>query len=259
MNKEVKKNWYTEYKLLGSMISVLCIGTIITACSKNTPADEPNPTAISNSAPASSTQPTGLVKNPISHNKVADVTQWMDQASTKTAAQLAQEEKLAKEQKEVKEKQILEAKRASDGKTQSIKSEGNSSPSQSTAAQVTKTTESKPVEPAPIVVAAAPSQVASVPLATKVNSEPERVVLKLVNNVPPKFPVSAAKAGVSEGTVSARIQIDTDGKVSKVEILKARPTKVFEKEVISALSQWKYAPIPNPQTAVVEFSFKGDQ
>src|SRR5450830_1191569 len=102
MNKEVKKNWYTEYKLLGSMISVLCIGTIITACSKNTPADEPNPTAISNSAPASSTQPTGLVKNPISHNKVADVTQWMDQASTKTAAQLAQEEKLAKEQKEVK-------------------------------------------------------------------------------------------------------------------------------------------------------------
>jgi TonB family protein len=75
--------------------------------------------------------------------------------------------------------------------------------------------------------------------------------------VQPAFPLQAAKAGVTEGSVSARFHVETDGKVSKVDILKATG-RYFEKEVINAANNWKYAPLSHPQVAVVEFHFKMD-
>ena len=266
MNKVVKNNWLSVY---GSLFSIVCTGLILTACSKNPPAEEANQTASIESPQVPTTPPTGLVKNPVSHNKVADVTQWMDQASTKTATQIAQAEKLAREQKELRDKQLFEAKRPLENKALVAKNDAVITNSQVPATTPIKVPEAKAVEPAPVVVAGAPAPVivasapaqniASASATTKPAPEAERIALKLVNNVQPKYPVSAVRAGITEGTVSARIHIDTDGKVSQVDILKARPSKVFEKEVIASLSQWKYAPITKPQTAILEFSFKSEQ
>ena len=257
MNKVVKNHWFQVFSVT---ISLLCVGSLMSGCSKNAPVEESKEASAASSASAPTAQPTGLVKNPVKNSKVVDVTQWMDQASTKTAAQIAQEEKLAKEKKDAKEKQLLDAKRLAESKPQNIKNEASSAVA-TAPSPAPKTTETKPAEPTPVAVSTPPPPIASAAPAPapKANATPERVVLKLVNNVQPKFPISAAKAGVTEGVVSARVHIETDGKVSKVEILKANPTRTFEKEVISAVSQWKYAPVPTPQTAVLEFSFKSEQ
>jgi protein TonB len=115
--------------------------------------------------------------------------------------------------------------------------------------------------PAPVQAAPAPVQVAAASPAPKPAAAPEPEksnVLKLLSNPAPKYPTAAARAGITEGAVSARLHIEPDGRVSQVEILKARPTKVFDKEVIAAASQWKYAPIAKGQTIVTEFNFKYD-
>ena len=164
-----------------------------------------------------------------------------------------------RKKKDAKEKQLLDAKRLAESKPQNLKNEASSTVA-AAPTPAPKTIETKPAEPTPVAVSTPPPVASAAPApAPKANATPERVVLKLVNNVQPKFPISAAKAGVTEGVVSARVHIETDGKVSKVEILKANPTRTFEKEVISAVSQWKYAPVPTPQTAVLEFSFKNEQ
>ncbi|MBR7793031.1 energy transducer TonB [Undibacterium sp. FT147W] len=250
MNKVVQQ---PAHKRRASAFAILCTGVLITACSKTPPPEEP-PKETAASA-ASGEMPTGLVKNPVNHGHVADVTKWMDQASNKTAAQIAQEEKLLKEAKEKeKEKQALEAKRAQESKAPPAKPTpvarevlaAASTPAPTPAPVVTK-----PVEAAP-VVAAAPA-----PVVAKA-AEPERIVLKLLNSVQPKYPASAARAGVTEGVVSAKIHVEPDGKVSQVEILKARPPRHFDKEVIATVMQWKYAPISRAQTTVTEFNFKID-
>jgi TonB family protein len=198
--------------------------------------------------------PTGLVKNPVNHGHVADVTKWMDQASNKTAAQIAQEEKLLKEAKEKeKEKQALEAKRAQESKT-------------------------PPAKPSPVareVLAAAsprlprrtcrdetgrssPGCRCSPGSGCCKSSRARAHRIKTAEQCSTEIPASAARAGVTEGVVSAKIHVEPDGKVSQVEILKARPPRHFDKEVIATVMQWKYAPISRAQTTVTEFNFKID-
>ncbi|MFZ6689144.1 energy transducer TonB [Undibacterium sp. SXout11W] len=264
MNKVVKKHWN---KIFESAFAVVYTGLIVTACSKNPPPDE-NKTVDTASSSTPASQPTGLVKNPVNHNKVADVTQWMDQASTKTAAQLAQEEKLAKD---AKEKQALEAKHLIDNKTvvnkpvanapNTLQASATAQASAPTPAPIQAT--AKPVEtpvqnPAPTASQATPVVASATPTKPPTTEPSDHQVLKTIASSQPKYPTTAARAGITEGKVSARIHIETDGKVSQVEILNARPKRYFEQEVIATVSQWKYAPIAKAQTTVLEFTFKLD-
>ncbi|MCU6435455.1 TonB family protein [Undibacterium sp. Jales W-56] len=241
MNKVVQNEMKRFCVLL---FNVCCTSMLVTACQKSPP---PEQVASAPVAEPVSSQPTGLVKNAIRHTEeTADVTRWMDQASTKTAAQMALEEKQAKEAKEVKlaaEAKALAAKTALNSPRDSVKAVAASIAQ--TPAAVPKAVEI-PVAP---VVAVAPSK--PVPIA-------EPVALKLISSVQPRFPKSAEKLGVTEGTVTARIHIETDGKVSGVDIIQAKPAKHFAPEVIAAASQWKYAPIASPQTKILEFNFKLD-
>jgi len=255
MNKVMSGNISSKRKTAptdpnyAALLSLCCTVALLTACSKAPPEEAPpTSTPPSYSGPA----PTGLVKNPVSHDRVADVTKWMDKASSKTPAQIAQEEKLAKEAKEAKEKLALEAKKMPVKTAPAMKD--TPVPTAVAAAPVSTPVATKAPEPAP-VVAAAPTTPAPAPAKA---AEPERVVLKLLSSVQPKFPGTALRSGVTEGVVSARLLIEPDGKVSKVEIVKARPTKYFDKEVIAAASQWRYAPIPRQSTAMLEFNFHMD-
>jgi TonB family protein len=57
----------------------------------------------------------------------------------------------------------------------------------------------------------------------------------------PQFPAEAAQAGVSEGRVRARLEIDGEGNVTRVSILEARPERVFDRAVTETLGRWKFA------------------
>ncbi len=58
--------------------------------------------------------------------------------------------------------------------------------------------------------------------------------------------------------MQARLSINADGSVSKVEIIQSEPRGVFDKAVVAAGLRWKYAPMPAPETAIADFDFNLD-
>jgi periplasmic protein TonB len=58
--------------------------------------------------------------------------------------------------------------------------------------------------------------------------------------VNPIYPREAIRGGIEKGKVVARLFIDEKGLVTEVRIVEADPPGVFNKEVIRALSQWKF-------------------
>jgi len=68
-------------------------------------------------------------------------------------------------------------------------------------------------------------------------AEPPRPQLR----IEPKYPIQAAAQRIS-GYVQAQFDIHPDGHVSDVKIIKAEPANTFEREAITALTQWTYQP-----------------
>ncbi|SDD61233.1 energy transducer TonB [Aquimonas voraii] len=58
---------------------------------------------------------------------------------------------------------------------------------------------------------------------------------------PPNYPAEAARRG-TEGFVEVEIVIGADGKVSSVNVLKAQPARVFEREALAAVRRWTFNP-----------------
>jgi protein TonB len=237
------------------LLAVLCV-----ACDK---APEPNkapaadaPAATSADAP----QATGLVKNPVKMRDTADAVKWMDMASTKSPAQVAKEEKLALDAKNAKlaadAKAAHDAQLAADAKTAAdLKAAADA-----TAAAIAKAAaDAKALAAAQALEAqkaqAAAQAAAQAKAAQVAVQEP---VLKLLSQEQPKFPKNAVADGITSGMVTAQAQIEADGHISNVKILKASPAKYFDKAVIAAVSRWKYAPIAQPTNTKLEFSFKYD-
>ena len=65
--------------------------------------------------------------------------------------------------------------------------------------------------------------------------------IKPIMRVEPRFPVGAAAAG-TEGYVVAEFDIQPDGTVQNVQIIKSVPAQVFDKVAVTALQQWAYSP-----------------
>lgn len=63
---------------------------------------------------------------------------------------------------------------------------------------------------------------------------------QLVTRVNPEFPREAVQAGVDRGIVKARMTIDANGEVTRVEVLEANPRRVFDRAVVKTLSQWRF-------------------
>ncbi|MBV8659051.1 MAG: energy transducer TonB [Burkholderiales bacterium] len=81
---------------------------------------------------------------------------------------------------------------------------------------------------------------------------------KVVKKVPPEFPAEAQRQSISSGTVTAKVSIEPDGKVSNVEILQAQPKRVFDRAVIDALIEWRFEPSGEKQTSEIKLVFKND-
>ncbi len=83
-------------------------------------------------------------------------------------------------------------------------------------------------------------------------------VPKLIKKVPPEFPAEASRKSISSGSVTAKISIEADGKVSHVEIVEAAPKRVFDRAVTDALMDWRYEASGEKQSAEVKLVFKNE-
>jgi protein TonB len=73
--------------------------------------------------------------------------------------------------------------------------------------------------------------------------------------VNPIYPREAIRSGIEKGKVVARLFIDEKGLVTDVKIVEADPAGVFNKEVIRALSLWKFQAEGEKFVGEVELTF----
>ncbi|HEY9101288.1 TonB family protein [Chitinimonas sp.] len=118
-------------------------------------------------------------------------------------------------------------------------------------------------EPAPAKVepVAPPVQVASAQPAQAKPPAPAAVVPPPPNRKPiyresPEFPREASRNGVDTGTVKARMTVNEAGQVVKVDIIDAKPRRVFDRAVVAALSKWKFQQAASGFTVDTEIEFK---
>jgi protein TonB len=104
---------------------------------------------------------------------------------------------------------------------------------------------SPPAKPEPAKVEPPPVAVAKL----------QPAALRLVQRVEPEFPREALQAGADKGLVTARMTLDEHGGVTRVEVLEARPRRLFDRAVIRALSQWKYNDGAAGRTVEIEIAF----
>ena len=88
--------------------------------------------------------------------------------------------------------------------------------------------------PAPSPVVRAPEP-APMPLVRKEYKASYRVA--------PQFPREALRSGTS-GRLVAHVVVAPSGSVTEVRIISASPPRIFDREVIRALSQWRFNPEP---------------
>jgi protein TonB len=77
-----------------------------------------------------------------------------------------------------------------------------------------------------------------------------------ISRVNPEYPKEAIRKGISSGRVIARLNIDEKGNVSEVKIVEASPPRWFDREVINALSQWKFQADGEKYVGEVEVEFR---
>jgi len=123
-------------------------------------------------------------------------------------------------------------------------------PTPITPAPALTTPQPLPQAPAPVVVAPAP--VAAAP-APRPAADGTTIA---INREQPSFPREAVRQGVESGTVRARMTINAAGEVSAVTIISARPARVFDREVQSALQRWKFNPGSDGRNFETEINFQ---
>lgn len=80
-----------------------------------------------------------------------------------------------------------------------------------------------------------------------------------VRVVAPEYPRGAERRNL-EGEVSVRYNVTPEGEVSDVEIVQATPAGIFDRAVLRALEQWRYAPAEETTEGVEQvfnFAFAG--
>jgi TonB family protein len=87
---------------------------------------------------------------------------------------------------------------------------------------------------------------------------PAAVKLLPVARQDPEFPREAIVRGIANGDVKARLAIDGAGKVTSVDIVDARPARVFDRAVRDALSHWSFPAGASGRSTEVEIAFRRD-
>ena len=122
-------------------------------------------------------------------------------------------------------------------------------PTQTTEPVITSVTPTPPTEPV-VIAPPAPPVVEAPPPKPAV-----RRGITPIFRVEPVYPREAIKDNIAGGKVVARLQVDEKGLVTSVTIVEANPRRVFDREVIRALSQWKFQAEGDRFVAEIEVNF----
>jgi protein TonB len=76
-----------------------------------------------------------------------------------------------------------------------------------------------------------------------------------ISRVSPEYPREAIRRDIASGRVVARLDIDEKGNVTDVRIVEANPPRIFDREVVRALSQWKFQPDGERYVGEIEINF----
>lgn len=89
----------------------------------------------------------------------------------------------------------------------------------------------------------APTQVASAapPPSVSSSTAPQNKDFQLVKRVNPSYPPQALRSR-TEGWVELSFTITANGDVEGIEVVDAEPRRVFDREAMRALGQWKFTP-----------------
>jgi TonB family protein len=116
----------------------------------------------------------------------------------------------------------------------------------------------KPAAPPPKPVVSEPAKLAMAAPSAADAHPPAKVKLLPVARQDPEFPREAIVRGVTSGDVKARLSIDGAGKVTAVDIVEARPARVFDRVVRDALSHWSFPAGASGRSTEVEIAFRRD-
>jgi protein TonB len=112
---------------------------------------------------------------------------------------------------------------------------------------ISTVTATPPIEPP--VIAPPP------PVVAPVAKPAVRKGLVPVEIIKPVYPREAIRAGIQGGKVVCLLNVDEKGNVTEVRIKSAEPARVFDREVVRTLMQWKFIPDGEKYVAEVEVNF----
>ncbi|MBB1088747.1 energy transducer TonB [Lysobacter sp. SG-8] len=88
--------------------------------------------------------------------------------------------------------------------------------------------------------APAPAQQAAPARATAADLRP-------ISTPAPRYPSAAMRARTS-GEVQVEFTVGTDGSVTSARVVRSNPARVFDREAVAAVREWRFQPIPNTVT-----------
>ncbi len=109
-----------------------------------------------------------------------------------------------------------------------------------------------PVQPAPAVVAA----LAPAPVAVVAPRPTADATVTVLSREQPSFPREAVRQSVESGLVRAKVTVNAAGDPTAVSIISARPARVFDREVQTALMKWKFNAGADGRNYETEFNFQ---
>ena len=107
-----------------------------------------------------------------------------------------------------------------------------------------------PAQPTPAPVAAAPAPAAPAPAPARTGGAP-----RPISTPQPAYPREAARTRAS-GTVTVQYTIGADGRVTNVEIVRARPRGLFDRTVVQTVSGWRFEATGETTTQTRTFDFR---
>jgi len=115
------------------------------------------------------------------------------------------------------------------------------------------------IEPSSPVAAAAQSEAVAPPANTSPAPAPgsrsQARIPQLIQRPPPRYPPLAERRRI-EGEVELEFTIAADGSVTDIEVIRAEPEGIFEREAIGALQRWRYAQPEAPMRARRTLEFR---
>jgi protein TonB len=78
---------------------------------------------------------------------------------------------------------------------------------------------------------------------------------RAISTPQPPYPREAARTRAS-GTVVVQFTIGADGRVTEVNVIRARPRGLFEDAVVDTVRTWRFEPPGEPVTMTRTFDFR---